>query len=112
MGRDEGTQYIFPIHGGKHLRSAIVNLSLFLDPRFSVSTCKLERMGDTWTDEFGDPVLNTGFRVTEHVPGYTGFIPKMQHIHSLTFTTSTKVAMSCHPTPDLETVKNEFTKAR
>ena len=46
------------------------------------------------------------------VPGYTGFIPKIQNTFSTTFTSATRVAMSCPPTPDLETVHIDFARGR
>jgi len=33
------------------------------------------------------------------VPGYTGFIPKIQNNFATTFTCASRVAMSCPPTP-------------
>jgi len=46
------------------------------------------------------------------VPGYTGFIPKIQNTFSTTFTIASRVAMSCPPTPDLETVHIDFARGR
>ena len=62
-------------------------------------------------DDLGAPQL-TGYRFAEHVPGYTGHLPKMQNTFATTFATGTRVAMSCPPAPDVETAQIDFTKGR
>eukprot|EP00961_Rhodomonas_salina_P004582 62223-Rhodomonas_salina.1 len=58
-----------------------------------------------------DPFI-TGYKLAEHVPGYTGFIPRLQNNFAHTFTTSTRIAMSCPPTPDVEAVQYDFQRGR
>ena len=53
-------------------------------------------------------VLLCGFQV----PGYTGFIPKIQNNFATTYTCASRVAMCCPPTPDLETIQIDYTRAR
>mmetsp|Transcript_37281 Transcript_37281/g.76410 ORF Transcript_37281/g.76410 Transcript_37281/m.76410 type:complete len:337 (-) Transcript_37281:108-1118(-) len=54
-----------------------------------------------------DPFV-TGYKLSEHVPGYTGFIPRIQNSFAQTFTAATRVAMSCPPTPDIEATSYDF----
>lgn len=54
----------------------------------------------------------TRLRPAFQVPGYTGFIPKIQNNFATTFTCASRVAMCCPPTPDLETIQTDFTRAR
>mmetsp|Transcript_6716 Transcript_6716/g.16460 ORF Transcript_6716/g.16460 Transcript_6716/m.16460 type:complete len:316 (-) Transcript_6716:110-1057(-) len=52
--------------------------------------------------------VNTSHKLTEHLPGYTGFVPKIQNVIATTYATSSRVALSCPPTPDMETVNYDF----
>lgn len=45
------------------------------------------------------------FKLEQQMPGYTGFVPKIQNIMASTYANSSRLAMSCPPTPDIETVE-------
>jgi hypothetical protein len=56
--------------------------------------------------------IHAAYKLREHLPGYTGFIPKLQNSFAQTYTASTRITMSCPPTPDIETVDYDFTAGR
>jgi hypothetical protein len=56
--------------------------------------------------------ITSSYKLREHVPGYTGFIPKLQNSFAHTYTASTRITMSCPPTPDIETVNYDFSAGR
>lgn len=46
------------------------------------------------------------------LPGYTGFVPKMQNNFAQTFSASTRVAMATLPVTTVETMTNDFRRNR
>jgi len=54
------------------------------------------------------PSVQGTYKLQEHMPGYTGFVPKLQNSFAHTFAATTRMAMSCPPTPDIETVNYDF----
>jgi hypothetical protein len=60
---------------------------------------------------FGGTITST-YKLSEHLPGYTGFIPKLQNSFAHTYTASTRISMSCPPTPDIQTVNYDFSAGR
>uniref|UniRef100_A0A7S4KPR6 EF-hand domain-containing protein n=1 Tax=Guillardia theta TaxID=55529 RepID=A0A7S4KPR6_GUITH len=47
--------------------------------------------------------FGVNYRFENHIPGYSGFIPKFQFHHGLTFASATRAVMACPPTPDFDT---------
>mmetsp|Transcript_3480 Transcript_3480/g.6933 ORF Transcript_3480/g.6933 Transcript_3480/m.6933 type:complete len:316 (-) Transcript_3480:79-1026(-) len=70
----------------------------------SPSPTRLSRSGS----QSGRRPIITSYKLTEHLPGYTGFVPKLQNVIATTYATSSRVALMCPPTPDLETVDYDF----
>ena len=52
------------------------------------------------------------YKLEQHMPGYTGFVPKIQNVLSSTYANSSRIAMSCPPTPDIETVEYNWLLGR
>ena len=50
----------------------------------------------------------TGYRVNEHIPGYTGFIPRLQNDFARSYTPATRAALMWPPTTEVDEINWDF----